>query len=389
MAHETDAEMLRRRNDELSILNAIAEALNREIDLDQALRTTLAHVATLCDLQTGWIWLINEDTGDPYLAVVQNLPPALANKPHRMNGTTYCHCLNTYQKGDLDGAANVNIVTCTRLEGLIDETNGLQYHASIPLYAHGKKLGLLNVASPDWRELSPDNLRLLYTIGDLLSMAIERTRLFNRSVEQGANEERTRIAREIHDTLAQGLTAIALQLETADALLENESDTGRVRALVQQALALTQSNLDEARRSVLDLRAAPLEGRSIAEALETLARDYAARWTLELELVIHATHKLSQRLETGLFRVAQEALTNAVRHAHASKLKLVFKTQPHQVLLIVQDNGQGFDVEQIAAGRYGLIGLNERVKLLGGSLTINSTPEAGTRLEVIVPLKNT
>lgn len=275
---------LKRRNHELSILNAIAEELNREVNLEQALKTSLTHVAALCDLQTGWIWLINEETGDPYLAVMQNLPPALLNKLHRMKGTTYCHCLYTYQAGDLAGAANVNVVTCTRLNGLGDGTDGLRYHASIPLYAHGKQPGLLNVASQDWRELSPDDLRLLYTVGDLLSMAIERARLFSRSVETGATEGRTRIAREIHDTLAQGLTAIALQLETADALLETGGSTERIQQMVQQALMLTRQNLDEARRSVLDLRAAPLEGRTLTEALTTLAQDYAARWDLKLIL---------------------------------------------------------------------------------------------------------
>jgi two-component system NarL family sensor kinase len=152
-----------------------------------------------------------------------------------MKGTTYCQCLYSYQEGDMDGAANINVVTCTRLDGLIDGTDGLRYHASIPLYAHGKQLGLLNVASTDWRELSPDDLQLLYTVGDLLSMAIERARLFSRSVEAGAVEERTRIAREIHDTLAQGLTAIALQLETADALLETDGNPERIRLMKHDA----------------------------------------------------------------------------------------------------------------------------------------------------------
>src|SRR5690349_11134313 len=206
---ETDTEKLQRRNHELSILNTIAEALSREVDLDRALRITLDQVAELFDLHTGWIWLM--DGNKPYMAISQNLPPALANHPDLMNGEVYCHCLDTYKRGDLSGAANVNIVTCTRLKGLIDGTDGLRYHASIPLYAHGKKLGMLNVVSKDWDKLSPEDLKLLYTVGDLLSIAIERARLFSQSVEFGAAEERTRIAREIHDTLAQGLTAVALQ----------------------------------------------------------------------------------------------------------------------------------------------------------------------------------
>src|SRR5579859_326149 len=205
---QTDTDKLRQRNHELSILNTIAEALNREIDLTRALHSMLAHVADLFDLRTGWIWLMDEQ-GESYLAVAQNLPPALATAPERMSGS--CYCLDTYRTGDLGGAANVNVIACSRLKDLLDGTAGLRYHASIPLYAHGKQLGVLNVASPDWRELSADDLRLLYTIGDLLSIAIERARLFAHSSELGALKERNRLAREIHDTLAQGLAAIALQ----------------------------------------------------------------------------------------------------------------------------------------------------------------------------------
>ncbi|MCC7352105.1 MAG: GAF domain-containing protein, partial [Anaerolineae bacterium] len=257
----SDTEQLQRRNHELSILNAIAEALNAEVDLSRALHTTLAQVAAFFGLETGWIWLLHEDTCEAYLAAAQNLPPGLANEPRRMEGT--CYCLNTFRAGDMDGAANVNVVTCSRLSQLTASgSGGLRYHASVPLYAHGNKMGLLNVTIADGRKLSPDDLRLLYTIGDLLGIATERARLFAQSAELGAVEERNRLAREIHDTLAQGMAAIALQLETADALLETPSPRGnsteRARQAVHQALEMARINLEEARRSVMDLRAAPL-----------------------------------------------------------------------------------------------------------------------------------
>jgi two-component system NarL family sensor kinase len=382
---ETDSEKLQRRNHELSILNTIAEALNREIDLAQALQTALAQAAELLGLRTGWVWLLREDTDDSYLAAHQNLPPALANSPRRMEGR--CYCLDTYRAGDLNGAANVNVVTCSRLRWLVDGTDGLRYHASIPLYAHGKKLGVMNVASPDWRELSPDDLRLLYTVGDLLSIAIERARLFERSVELGTVEERNRLAREIHDTLAQGLAAIALQLETADALLEAGTRPEKARQIVHHALALTRANLDAARRSVLDLRAAPLEGRSLSQAVTELAEEWAAQGSLNLNISVSGgNYPLPVRIEIGVYRVVQEALTNIVRHANARNLGLELAITPEQVQVSIEDDGHGFDPSDIPDGHYGLVGINERIKLLGGQLTLCSAPGDGTKLDVAIPL---
>ncbi len=384
--HVSNAIELRRRNYELSILNTIARALNSSVELDQTLQTGLAQVAELLGLHTGWVWLINEETGKTYLAAFQNLPPALQNKPRRMKGA--CHCLDTFLEGDLEGAANVNVLTCSRLSGLVDGTDGLRYHASIPLYARGKKLGVLNVASTDWRELSSDDLRLLYTIGDLLSIAIERSRLFARSAQMSIVEERNRLAREIHDTLAQGLTAVSLHLESADALLDASADPERVRKAVRQALSLTRANLEEARRSVLDLRAAPLEGRTLLKALEALAQEVTAQGKMQVRFeAIGDDRPLPVRVEAGLYRIAQEALANIDQHASARQARLRLEITPEQIILRIGDDGQGFEPSQVPKDRYGLIGMNERARLLGGTLSLESGPGTGTCLEVSIPLR--
>jgi len=376
---------LQRRNQELLILNTIAQALNREVDLDQALMTTLGHVADLLGLQTGWIWLLDEQRGDSYLAASQNLPPALAETPQRMEGS--CYCLDTYRAGDLSGAANINVITCSRLQWLQDGTAGLRYHASIPLYAHEKQLGVLNVASTDWRQLSEDTLRLLHTVGDMLSIAIERAILFEHSMQMGGVEERNRLAREIHDTLSQGLAAISLQLETADAIIEGGAELGKARQALHHALELTRANLDEARRSVLDLRAAPLQGRSLAEALGDLAEQYRAGSQQTIEVEVTGNRPLPPRLEVGLYRTAQEALNNVLQHAQADSTVVRLVIVPGQVTLSVEDDGRGFDPQQIPAERFGLVGLNERAKLLGGELELSSSSGFGTRLLVTIPLE--
>ncbi len=379
---------LQRRNHELSVLNAIARELNRSVNLGEALRFTLSRVAELLGLRTGWIWLVDEPTSEPYLAAAQNLPSALSDDPRRMDGSGYCYCLDTYKRGDLSGAANVNVLTCSRLKGLVDGTGGLRYHASIPLYAGDEKLGVMNVASPGWRSLSPEDLQLLYTVGDLLSIAVERARLSDRSVEFGAVEERNRLSREIHDTLAQGLTATTLQLESADALLETGAPPERAREPLRRALSLTKSNLEEARRSVLDLRSAPLEGRSLSGALGFLVERWEAETgTSARYTAVNGARPLPPGVEVTLYRVCQEALANVARHAGAKRVTVRLVATPEGVRLVVEDDGRGFDASEVPDDRHGLVGMRERVGLLGGTLEVTSGSGAGTRVEAAVPLE--
>jgi len=345
---EVDAQQLRQRNRELLILNAIADALNCEVDIDRALETALAQAADLMQLQTAWIWLLDEDTGKSYLACSQNIPSALLDNPRRMEGN--CYCLDTYREGDLDGTANVNVVTCSRLKNLVDGTDGLRYHASIPLYAHEKKLGVLNVASADWRELSEDDLRILHTFGDMLSIAVERARLYAHSARLGAVNE-------------------------------------RVRNAVHRALDLARSNLEEARRSVLDLRAAPLEGRSLSIALHDLVREANQEDMIKIEFEASGANRpIAARLEVGIYPIAQEAITNIVKHSNASVAPVSLVVSPSRATLKVMDNGEGFDSQRVPKNRYGLIGMTERVHMHGGKLRLESTPGEGTLVEAQLPL---
>jgi len=392
---------LLRGNRDLAILYAIAGHLNRKVDVHEALQEVLAQVTKLLGLQTGWVWLLNE-AGSPYLAAAQALPPYLADHPERMTG--FCLCLDTFVAGDLEGAANINVLRCSRLKNAERDKDpsslGLRFHASIPIYAGNTPIGVLNVASEDWRELAEEELQLLHIIGDQIGLAIQRARLSAEHTQSAARlatiEERNRLAREIHDTLAQGLAAITLQLETADLLATSRPE--RAHEAILRALALARENLEEARRSVIDLRAAPLQDRTLPEALAALVQETAAKdIDIEYRSIPSSDFPvLPPRLEAGVYRIAQEALSNVYKHARAQHISLTLSIEEDELCLYIQDDGCGFNPDEVTqfsssgglnGGHFGLTGMSERVKLLGGTLCISSEPGAGTCIAACVPLE--
>jgi two-component system NarL family sensor kinase len=290
----------------------------------------------------------------------------------------------------MHGAANVNVVECTRLWRVVEGTEGLSCHASIPLYAGEKRLGVLNVASADWREPTPDELQLLNTIGYQIGIAVERARLHARAGLMATMEERNRLARELHDSLAQTLTAVTLQLEAADALTERSPE--RARATLREALRQTREALGETRRVVHDLRAGALLEKRLPQALRDLGASVSRTYGVRvLVTCTGAAERLTPHLETGLFRVAQETLSNAVRHAEPSVVRVRLAVGLDAVSLSIRDDGHGFDPEHLpergGQSGFGLQGMRERVKLLGGTLTIESAPGVGTKIVASVPFQ--
>src|SRR5438067_47970 len=259
---------------ELEIVGAIAEALNSSPSVQEALEKTLALVTDLLGLQTGWVWLVDPETGRMYSAAARNLPPYL-DEPARMGGE-WCWCIGQFRDGTLT-PRNVDIIECSRLRPAVrarqtDLTRGLAHHASVPLSFQGKPLGIMNITAPAMRRLTKAELRLLGTIGLQVGIAIERARLAEESAMLARADERARLAREIHDTLAQGLAALTLQIETA--LRNVGKDPDRVRERLEHALATARASLDEARRSVTDLRATG--GKPLAQALASLVREFTS-----------------------------------------------------------------------------------------------------------------
>jgi two-component system NarL family sensor kinase len=372
---------------DLALVNALANRLSHPLDVERALASALDTLAELLELETGWAWLWSEATESAELAATRNLPPELVAHPELMQGSD-CYCLLTYAAGDLRGAANVNVVGCSRLRKLVSDSRHLRCHASVPLYVDDRRLGILNVASVDWRELTDDELNLLSTVGALVSLAIERTRLAERGATLAAAEERNRIARDIHDTIAQSLAAVTMQLESADALLE-APNPARAAETVRRALALTRSTLEEARHSVTALRTSPLAGRGLLDALRALPGEIAAPTGSRVSVRVERTgdaEALPSALEIGVYHIVREALTNVARHASATSAEVRLDARGDRLHLRVRDDGVGFDVARVSAERFGLLGMRERAHLLGGALRIDSAPGRGTTLEAELPI---
>jgi signal transduction histidine kinase len=193
-------------------------------------------------------------------------------------------------------------------------------------------------------------------------------------------QERYRLAREIHDSLGHHLTAINVHLEAARTFLD--SQPGQAADALDKAQSLTREGLAEVRRSVAALRASPLEGHSLPEALASAVDEYR-RVGLPTELAVTGDPRpLSPAARHALFRAAQEGLTNARKHAQASRAEVTLDYGDGWVRLVVQDDGQG---AAQTGGGFGLLGVRERVQLLGGRVAIRTAPGEGFTLHVEVP----
>lgn len=192
------------------------------------------------------------------------------------------------------------------------------------------------------------------------------------------SRERNHLARELHDTLAHTLSAISVQLAALDTQLDR--DPQAARRTLQQTHDLTRTGLHEARRALQTLRASPIEEFGLAQALRQLAERSAHQAGLQLTAdILSPQLTLTPETEQQVYRIAEEALQNVVRHANASTLCVRFCQQNSGVELVIQDNGRGFD--QVSAGKnghYGLVGMHERAALVNGLVDIRSQPSAGT-----------
>jgi signal transduction histidine kinase len=232
-------------------------------------------------------------------------------------------------------------------------------------------------------DLNEANGRLVATIAENEDL---HRQLVAQAREAGVAEERRRMAREIHDTLAQGLTGIVTQLQAAErAAGQVPGDSAGWRRHVEAATRLARDSLTEARRSVEALRPSPLECGRLSEALADVAERWSGLNGIPVQVTTTGTARpINPEAEFALLRAAQEALANVAKHAHATRVGLTISYMENEVALDVRDDGVGFDPGLPAHG-FGLVAMEQRIAALSGTLQVESEPGGGTAVSACVP----
>jgi DNA-binding NarL/FixJ family response regulator/signal transduction histidine kinase len=259
------------------------------------------------------------------------------------------------------------------------------------LQHESEMMGALVVYPPAARNLTPSEISMFQGFADMAALSVTASRQVEQQRGVAALAERNRLAREIHDTVAQSLSALSLQLETAQAYLDS-NDRASADEMLSEVRNQAKMALQETRRAIQGLSAAPLDSLSLAEAIEDeLTRNFKDDDISTQFVITGAERAVPPEMGTALLRIAQEALNNARRHALAHRIRAGLQYTPDEIILIVEDDGVGFDTSEErtpgAEGGYGLFGMEERVLLLGGSLQIDSTPGWGTRVRASVPCR--
>lgn len=219
-----------------------------------------------------------------------------------------------------------------------------------------------------------------------LQEANQQLRHYAGQVEEMATiQERNRIAREIHDSLGHYLTTINMQLNAAQAILKKEPV--RAQDALGKAQRLTQDGLQEVRHSVAALRESAAEKRPFLTNIDQLIEESQRSGLVVERHIAGQPFALDLKIERSLYRAVQEGLTNTRKHGRASRIEIKLDySQPQQIQLVIQDNGVGSDPPVTNGSGFGLLGLRERIQLLGGQMQVDTAPQAGFRLNIVIPL---
>jgi signal transduction histidine kinase len=393
-------EELQAQTEQLSTLNTIAATVSQSLDLEEILHSALDKVLELMKLRAGWIFLPDRRGEMLQLAVHSGLSEAFAQAEVKQD-LEGCICREVFETGQT--MVFETMTRCPKLSPELLEREGLTYHVSVPLKSKDKVLGIINVAGDGRRNSSPltrEELQLLTAIGQQIGVAVENAALYEElhqkeslrgqlleKVITAQEEERKRIARELHDETGQALTSLMVGLK----VLEGAASLQEVQEKASQLRAVAAQTLDSVHRLALELRPSVLDDLGLVAAMQRYAKDWGENFGLSVDFqATGLDRRLSPQVETTVYRVVQEALTNVARHAEAQDVSVLLEYRGDSVVCIVEDDGRGFDVSRVLKAndmrRLGLYGMQERISLVGGKLVVESSAGVGTTVFVEIPL---
>jgi signal transduction histidine kinase len=264
---------------------------------------------------------------------------------------------------------------------------------AVPVRIGNKVIGVLDIESTDVDAFGESDLFTTQTLADQLAVAIDNARLYEETRQIAVMEERNRMAREIHDTLAQGFSGIILQLEAAEQAMA--SDEPALQRHLNQARNLARKSLAEARRSVWNLRPQALEQKPLAEAIKQEADRFSQTTGINLKLnILGNKRNLPPEIEAGILRIFQESVTNVRKHAKATEVEVNLTFSDATAELTVRDNGVGFKPKVAGDGdggkkksdTFGLISMRERARGFGGTFEVQSRVGRGTLVKIVIPI---
>ncbi|PZS10428.1 MAG: hypothetical protein DLM70_00510, partial [Chloroflexi bacterium] len=259
----------------------------------------------------------------------------------------------------------------------------------VPLMVGQQVIGMLSLVHHEPNFYRPQHARLVLALGQQAAVAIQNARLYKQAQEYAALDERARLARELHDSVTQALFSMTMHARATGLMLEREGipRDGRIGRSVDQLSDLTQGALAEMRALIFELRPDSLQEEGLAAALRKHAAAVSAREGLRVDVEApEGRIPLGPGQDLHLYRLAQEALHNVVKHAHAGEARFCLAVEGGNVVLEIADNGVGFDLSAVTPGHLGLRTMADRAGDMGGTLRIQSAPGAGVSARVTVPL---
>jgi signal transduction histidine kinase len=371
------------RTRELSVLYDVTAVASNVLDLDELLSCLLDRSLSAIRRKAGIIHLVDETSSTLHLNTQQDVSDAISN------GIAAFYSVQGEVRKVLEGHSSfiiTDLINDLRVPQVVRQSGWRTYIGEPIQDTRGRLLGILSIFDDTGHPLSVEELTLLASIADHIGLAVENVRLRRQAGEAAVLEDRQRLARELHDSVNQSLFSASVIAETLPRLWD------RNPMLVQEYLGdlhrLIRGALAEMRILLLELRPVSMADAVLGDLLHQLVDGVKGRTQLDIALQIQGQGEIPTRVKKNLFRIAQEALNNVVKHARAKQVTLMFNQNLDQITLRICDDGQGFAVGEVESGHLGLQIMRERVEEIGANLSVLSGPGAGTEISVTLPLLN-